>query len=546
MSALKSTILQLSAKNATSSNSNVDWTNTTQSVTIKNGDQVNVRMAVIDIGLEDGVSDIVLTEDLVVTLNFGYYLISGPEYMAFMGWGVPGNGQLPPSYEIYYLAKVLDFFYPADGTFPLVPFPAVYGTQFTTHENIRVITIPKGSYSNSSFAEIFTNNMVSVQRDIINDLFPNNSPNWFLPYNTEQFMSLDSWNYPSVNTGSPDMNKSLNWRKAIARAQYRFIRDGKPPNSIPETKSGDAYILQNNGNQPYNGKQWEYSDWVPQGNIEGYASTHSYRNIFLGGTQVALVYDSNSNVFKLNMFTPPQDTTGNWIAKLLVAPPFQDDWIAFAYDVKQIGSIGGNFITQIQDNYNGTVNDSKVNPQDLFFSKVLKFNLDQVIIPVATNSDSPKLIGPTASKLLVSQDIIPYLNPTLLSTGLYYSTPAVNQVAEVPTTDIETPPTMISAPFSSLKTGTHYLLSINGIPQNQLLGEDYKNVNCTLSSIITQTYTDSNLITVFNDTSPPYIHTGPDITIDSFNVMILDPDTKKPTTLITGDGHNVYLEITNF
>ena len=105
----RSTILQLSSKNATSSNSNVDWTNTTPSITIKNGDQINVRMAVVDIGLSDNVSDIVLKDDLTITFTYGFYIIRGNEYNGFMGSGVQAIPPINSNYELYYVSESTDY-----------------------------------------------------------------------------------------------------------------------------------------------------------------------------------------------------------------------------------------------------------------------------------------------------------------------------------------------------------------------------------------------------------------------------------------------------
>ena len=557
----RSTILQLSSKNATSSNSNVDWTNTTPSITIKNGDQINVRMAVVDIGLSDNVSDIVLKDDLTITFTYGFYIIRGNEYNGFMGSGVQAIPPINSNYELYYVSESTDYtqankIYPYDNT----PFTntGTYGTNFKMHERQREITIPKGTYSNGVFAEIVTNLLVTVLIDpTTNDMMQ--SENWMCPFNTQYFASKNAWSFNSTkpNTTSP-------WpgvgpgpflvKQNDMRNQFKFVKDGLPPNILPETSFPDCAILQNNGAEPYiaqvgnvNPERWGPTDMVPQGpNCAFYPSTYTARNIMIGSTQVALVYDSENNVFKFNMFTPSIDANGNWQIKLVVTN-YEDD-AEFKYSLDRIGSVCGNFLMKMEDNYLGSVNSSDTNPDNLFFSKVLKFNVSDMCIPNVGNDITPKLIASTTSNLLVSQASIPYLIPTIYQGGAnaFCGTPPNNEVVYLKTTDIETPPAMTSAPFSSLNVGTHYILSIIGIPQNQLLGEESKSVNCTVSAIITQAYTDSNLITVFNDTSPPYIHQGPDITLDLFNVHILDPDSKQSTTLITGDNHNIYLEITNF
>ena len=105
---------------------------------------------------------------------------------------------------------------------------------------------------------------------------------------------------------------------------------------------------------------------------------------------------------------------------------------------------------------------------------------------------------------------------------------------------------MTSRVLDSLTKGSHYLLSINSIPQNQLLGQDSKNVNCGISAIISKTYTDSNIIIVYDDTAPTYVHSGIPITLEQFDVVILDPITKNLTKDFTGVNHTIYLQVINY
>ena len=74
------------------------------------------------------------------------------------------------------------------------------------------------------------------------------------------------------------------------------------------------------------------------------------------------------------MFTPLTDFTpgtGNnqWYAKIRATQIVTNSGVDYPhYALQTIPSSSGNFMIQIQDNYGGTMNDSNVNPQDLFFS----------------------------------------------------------------------------------------------------------------------------------------------------------------------------------
>ena len=106
-------------------------------------------------------------------------------------------------------------------------------------EKLHFITIPKGTYSNGVFAQIVTNLLVTVLIDpTTNDMMQ--SENWMCPFNTQYFASKNAWSFNSTkpNTTSP-------WpgvgpgpflvKQNDMRNQFKFVKDGLPPNILPET-----------------------------------------------------------------------------------------------------------------------------------------------------------------------------------------------------------------------------------------------------------------------------------------------------------------------
>ena len=64
---MKTTLVELSYKNAIKTNGVSEWTNTIKQTIIKSGDTINVKMCFIDSGADSN-ADILINDD--VTINF--------------------------------------------------------------------------------------------------------------------------------------------------------------------------------------------------------------------------------------------------------------------------------------------------------------------------------------------------------------------------------------------------------------------------------------------------------------------------------------------
>ena len=532
----KTTIIELNANNAENATGN-SWTNTIDPITIYEGDQISLKQMFIDVGGEAN-ADINVIDDVTITLEFGFYIINGPEYDKILGRGDLNFPDGQEDFKLYYVAVNPD---------SQSINPPYYGTKYQFATKMRTFTIPKGAYSNSDLAELVTN---QISQALPNDpAVPGTSlidaANFFSYFRTAEFIYPDSIDCSPLD--HPGFKKDF-----YTRPLYRFVEDEGQPQWAPDT--GPIRFIQN--------MEWDSNfyvfDCIPQGTNASidYGSPINIRYVMMGSAEVALVYDNINDVFKFNMFTPPysSDKKGTWVARIR-PDSIHDGSDEVQCSLTKLATTTGNFIVSIKDNYLKKNNDSRVNPNDLFFSQVLGFDVPNMCIDHPFDDGGtylpPKSIWPVVSQLMVTQDSI----QKLLGQGgqwnsqQYYGQMKAfdnNGFYEVATTDVETPQFMQSKPLNTVYTGGHFLLSISSIPQTKLIGANSDANDCGLTAIVSRAYTDSNTVTVYGDSAPVYVHKGNPVTIDQFDVKILDPDTKQPTSFLSNKGHCIYLEIINY
>lgn len=246
--------------------------------------------------------------------------------------------------------------------------------------------------------------------------------------------------------------------------------------------------------------------------------------MFFGASQPAILYESG--IFKISLFTPPvADSDGDWAVK------WEKDKNG---DNLLITTESGCFITDITDDYYGGEN--------TFFSSVLGFDLDKIIIKpgITTKTPNSQLISEYTSRLYAGVDLL--YNVDDQSQGGFYGLFRIP--IDFKTTTIYTPLNLCSSENSELKGG-YYLVTINTMHQTQVYGQEGK---FGVTGIISKQYNQTNVVTGYSDSSSIYVHKGDPISLEQFNICIVDPITRQPAsaTNIGDSQHAIYLEVTSY
>lgn len=480
-------VVELNYDNAKNQTSSSQWTNAiSPTITLEEGDTMIMKQCFINVGTTE--SNVVLFEDVNFSLVFGHYINVCDENKGSLGTGSPDgtNWGHFRSLNLYYLVRNLASLLP--------PADDAAGLFFANSMSIN-LSLPKGSYSYQAIADELTAQL--AQKSFNLD---------FGESGLFGFSELNFWcsDWAFVNQPDPDL-----------RREYRWVKDGLPPYT-PQAFGPDADL------------------GLEAPNILWYENFGNHRPpaglAWFGSTQPAIVYDSTINRFKFIFFTPPLDNNGEWVAKMIIQDPNAGGGGGFG--PYYYGSISGSYLQSYNDDPSG------------FVKNVLRLN-DRTLTPVTHGYDPQQPIAPKISSLLGTNDLfMQSIDGTNHPQNYYSGGPFGPQVGtySAKTTNVYTPPAGMSDElFSSTVLGRFYLISIQSILQNTLYSSDGNNLG--LTAIVSPAYNSSNIITGYSDGSSLYIHKGAPVTLENFEVSILDPVTKLPSTLIGDSLHTVYLEI---
>jgi hypothetical protein len=233
---------------------------------------------------------------------------------------------------------------------------------------------------------------------------------------------------------------------------------------------------------------------------------------WFGSTQNSLQYnlDNERDIFSFNyLHTPMKDVHGNLIT-LDIYDTGLNTWFT-------INKNGGVFLIGAE-------------PQSFWRDK-LGFDLDKIIV-------KPETVATANNCQIIRTNM---LIDGLTVTGQYLNLDGLTQLPQgqnLFTTEI-----VINSPNPVLSNSTYsinanninsnlssgaYLIEVSGIPQTYMYGED---TNPNISGVVSKQYNASSLIVGFSDSSINYEHQGHPITLQSFNIRILDIITKEPAEL---------------
>ena len=500
------TFLECSLGNAYETQSNAQWTNNFAPLQIPTGSEIILKSAFIDTRQSGSYSNIVLAEDVNITVKFGYYVM-----------------------------------YLKEGLFDATP---AYDADFQPHvardENQALIigtksfTIDSGSYTPSILAELVTRKLTEVPHQSLNQF--ENSYNHFLLLSNNYFAvpcnkienttkgdNIDTWQ--ATNTLTPE---AVNALQVGTEVKVIFSIDwGEGPvwqNLNTEIKSvnggtgvietDDAYTITVTGsvlskiviqlktptpikfyNQKDITKYLEYKD-----------------NRFFGASEVALTFDlEGSNRFQFQYIHTPYFKTVNDSSLEAVGWMLDDNNV-----LQMVDGRSGIFWTDLQPT--------------TFWSTTLGFDMNSILV-----ADSN------------AKTLDPQLQRGVNMTANYFSLDNMFQKSEkmeVPSESFNsesqaTIPIRSSEDFAAITDGGYFLVAIDGL--RTYYKEDSQQRH-DIMAIVSRQYSSLGYISDWGNASNIFINNGNTFNLSSLSIRILDPKTKLPVENL-GDGNSIFLEI---
>jgi hypothetical protein len=258
----------------------------------------------------------------------------------------------------------------------------------------------------------------------------------------------------------------------------------------------------------------------------------------IGATQCGVEYSGSNggNCFSLFAINPYyKNTVDNWSVSY--------EFDAKSTSWKSYNSYGGVFFNSYEDNY-------KTETGGNFFRDVLRIDPAKFCIPAddfrmsKVNWDAKyPPFNPTLNVTLGAYEkYITRLKTTVSLTAMngpsmvidypgpaYDPTPAEIAAAtgnfiQEAVKSLQHGQYLTGQPLLDLSTGGYYLINISSIPQNTMLQERSQ---MGISGLIPKNYTNARYTYAYGDSSVPYVHVGNPISVDIFNVQILDPHSRK-------------------
>lgn len=512
-------IIELSCYQSRQKITNAEWvSNIPKPITLNPNDSFTVRQSIIDADLSGEYTNIALTEDINVEIDFGYYYCNDGIDITYGR----GDGLQQEPLGLYVARQHI-----SEGA-PLL-------------ESTKTFTIPKKNYSAAELAEFVSAQVsalpvfksLSEFNSLPNQLLTPNGLNTYklpcvqfsIPDNVDEFSSLTTFNVPI-----PDQFEDIYTVGTPIRIYFQFNNGPIPGGYINRTIQtinyttgqitftppytydigGEIFITQvyitlqtpaslrfYNQNYPVD------NDWI-ECNTERYAGTN----------QFALEYNINgSGKFQITiMHTPPYpaDTDDDMAIRCL---SYLTDPDLYYEDTRT-----GIFFTRLE-------------PAN-FWNGILGFNLNQLIVvdgtPGTYKLQTPLIKGQNITSMYLGLDAIiasTRQQATVPTAGYYYKTTITN-------------PILSPLTFQSQDAG-YMLIEISAIPTS------YSGEVKPLSGIVqiaSTNWDSTGYITVYNDSSLIFTNTSNQpITMGAFRVRILSPLNYMPVTLL-GPKSVIFLE----
>jgi len=512
-------IIECSCYQSRQKTTNAEWvTNIPKPITLNPGDSLTVRQSILDADLSGEYTNIALTDDINIEIDFGYYYCNDSIDLTY------GLGTALQSDPMgLYVAR----------------------TQNTAGAPLliskKTFTIPKKNYSASELAEFISAQVSYIpafksldEYNVLPDLLltPNGLNNYKLPCvqfsipdNTDEFSNLTSFTIP-ISTNYQDVYVV----GTPIRVYFTFNEEPIPGGYINRTIQsinyqtgqivftppytydigGEIFItnvyitLQTPTSLRF------YNQYYPINN--DYIECNTAR--YAGTNQFALEYNINgSGKFQFTiMHTPPYpaDTDSDMAIRCL---QYSTDPDLYYEDTRT-----GIFFTNLQ-------------PAS-FWNGILGFNLDTLIV-VDGAPNSYKLATPLQRGI----------NITSMYLGLDSIIASSRQLATVPTAPYYYKTTITNPIISPLtyqsQDAGYMLVEISAIPTN------YSGEIKPLSGVVqiaSTNWDSTGYITVYNDSSLIFTNTGnTPIIMGAFRIRILSPLNYMPVSLL-GPKSTIFLE----
>lgn len=495
-------IITLESRNLTPTEFNSSWeTKFNKDIMIENGDVILMKNAYLNID-QNSNTNINITEDIVINIEFGFYIINGIQniYQGYTGSDPnPMIYMYTPTYIINdadanppllafsnYTETANQLYYEATDFKPYVLHKTNGNGGYNIVKQNRFFTIFKGSYTPTEIAYIITKHMNSL-------------------------------NNIQMQTVIDDINDGVNLKNSL---QYQCSTDG----NIDELFVGGSYTNTNEVN-------WDTMVKFklvinPGVDIPANILPDAGSGYVFGANQFSLDFNDDSQKFQFSfMHSPLYDNKGNISVGL-----FQTYW----NDAK---SQAGDSISVI-----GPIN-SQSKTSGIFFTKLepeefwrdkLGFNLNEVVCDTSNGLNISEVMSKTTDN-----EIPLNIFQTAMTDASYIGWPTIRAGSTIGSGGITNAigtqyiynfiesqtiiPISSRYSYQSSNSGYYYVFaSINF--KNELLREDLQTpmtIN-QLSGVISKFFLNSDYITGFQDSSIMYQHQGDPYLLSNIKINIYD------------------------
>lgn len=520
-------LLECSLNNSRDKTSNAEWHNVFQSpVQINTGDVVQVKQAYLNTKQGEGFGDIVLEEDVDLTLNFGYFVYD----YDVTNKQLNGQAYTTPTFKNYVMR---------DSNNDLI------------QGNI-VMKIPAGSYTPDLLAKKMTEIGSQINVEAAHGQLSNfTTTRHQLLYSTQGGDTYKlNFNVPTnpltavktlVASSLPIPNsiatQYANGQQITLHYQALIQPIRGVPHYVPNTV--DAVVSSLDANAGILTLQTAVDMTNGDGEIEKVKQVYAVHktqstgvkfyeesngnnyitftnNTYVGSSQFEVVFENNR--FSLVCHTPYFGTASSTPKVALQSYTVSNSVDAYALVDLQSGV----FLT-------------KADPQS-FWTNTLGMNLDLVLVKDDTTNqrlETPLKRGRNISAAEFTIDAI--LNKTA---GMTVPDPSTVSTIETETNDM----TMVDGVqnYQTIADGGFFLIAIDGLPTQYV--EDDKNRHNILA-VCSRQYDANGFITFFGgDGTQLYVNSGEPFTLTGVKCSILDPLSKQPVASL-GTGNAIFLEV---
>ena len=549
---METTLLELRQSNSLNVSANGDYTNIMlqNSVFLNEGDEVSVKNAFIDTSLNKN-NSIIIDDDIDISFKFGVYNtnwdVTGKTYTDVAAadcqkyvlckksaTNIPENGEL-----IIEINFGINFV----GMYP-IPFSNWGGFQIRCQFkdlngvvrfiNYEVPTVNYDPYDHDTESQTLLIDLL-CEEGSFSIVSPTTSDMNLIYYT--QIVSIGSepisgnaFNYTPVI-----LEKNISIKANSYNATF-FAK------MITDLLTKNDYDSQNNGTRYYPSKNaflFSSNDLDPTYhfvNSETLDNSFIYPNVpatdnigafWIGSSQVSLVFDENSSRFSFEAIHMPlyDSTSGSMVIKFIANPTPES---SFSVPVQQNSGIYWNSITSSNPKYTN------------LFETLLNFNFS-TITPSYTNqlinlNEEPSFVPRFKWTPQNHTGGLSTIDVGVLKVGDATRLP---DSANMQTTITEYQSIYSESLFSKVNNSGFFKIQVEGIYHNQLLSDDYKQVN--IASIVSRYYENNNYCNGSQADSVVYIHKGASQSINNFRVRILDSTNKLASDI--GSDNTIYIQI---